>query len=84
VDAALDRYRRAFFRWLAPHHLQIVDFSTGRRLRPNEKLVFRAAARDPVVAAAIEEVASRRESAWRMLDPRPLPRVLWRGVPGLG
>jgi 2-polyprenyl-6-methoxyphenol hydroxylase-like FAD-dependent oxidoreductase len=80
LDAALDRYGRTFFRRLAPHHFQIADFSTGRRLRPNEKLVFRAAARDPIVAAGVEEVVSRREPAWRMLDPRPLPRVLWRGL----
>jgi flavin-dependent dehydrogenase len=80
LDAALDRYRRAFLRRLGPHHLQIADFSTGRRLRLNERIVFRAAARDPVVAAGVEEVVSRRGPAWRMLDPRPLPRVLWRGL----
>jgi flavin-dependent dehydrogenase len=80
LDRALDRYRRAFFRRLAPHHLQIADFSTGRPLRANERIVFRAAARDPVVAAGVEEVVSRRASVARMLDPRPLPRVLWRGL----
>jgi flavin-dependent dehydrogenase len=82
VDDALVRYRRAFLRRLGPHHLQIADFSTGRRLRPNERIIFRAAARDPVVAAAIEEVVSRRAPALRMIDPRPLPRVLWRGLRG--
>jgi flavin-dependent dehydrogenase len=80
LDTALDHYRRAFFRRLGPHHLQIADFSTGRRLRLNERLLFRAAARDPIVAAGIEEVVSRRESALRMLDPRPVPRVLWHGA----
>ena len=80
LDAALTRYAKTFFRRLAPHHLQIADFSTGRPARRNERLVFRAAAKDPVVAAAVEEVTSRREPAWRMLDPRPLPRVLWRAL----
>jgi menaquinone-9 beta-reductase len=84
LEAALSRYGRTFFRRLAPHHLQIADFSTGRSLRPNERLVFRAAARDPVVAARVEEVVSRREPVWRMFDPRPLPRVLWRGLPRMG
>jgi flavin-dependent dehydrogenase len=84
LDKALGRYRRAFARRLGPHHLQIADFSTGRRLRPNERLVFRAAARDPVVAAEIEAFASRRVSGLRMFDPRPLPRVVWRGVPRMG
>src|SRR3954471_24289977 len=77
LEAALSPYGRTFFRRLAPHHLQIADFSTGRPLRPNERLVFRAACRDPVVARGVEEVVSRRESAWRMLDPRPLPRIMW-------
>jgi flavin-dependent dehydrogenase len=80
LDSALERYRRAFLRRLGPHHIQIADFSTGRPLRPNEKLVFRAAARDPVVAAAVEEVVSRRASIARMFDPRPLPRVLRSGL----
>jgi menaquinone-9 beta-reductase len=84
LDAALSGYSKTFFRRLAPHHLQIADFSTGRGLRANERLVFRAAARDPVVAAGVEEVVSRREPAWRMLDPRPLPRILWRGGTSLG
>jgi flavin-dependent dehydrogenase len=80
LDKALGRYRRAFLRRLGPHHMQIADFSTGRLLRLNERIVFRAAARDPVVAAGIEDVVSRRRSALRMLDPRPLPRVLRRGL----
>jgi 2-polyprenyl-6-methoxyphenol hydroxylase-like FAD-dependent oxidoreductase len=84
LDAALRRYARTFLRRLGPHHLQIADFSTGRPLRANERIVFRAAARDPVVAAAIEEVVSRRCSTLRMLDPRPLPRVLWQGVGARG
>lgn len=80
LDKALGRYRRAFLRRLGPHHMLIADFSTGRPLRPNERIVFRAATRDPVVAAGIEEVVSRRVSSLRVLDPRPLPRVLWRGL----
>jgi flavin-dependent dehydrogenase len=76
LDRALDRYRRAFRRRLGPHHMQIADYSTGRPLRRNERMAFRAAARDPVVAAAVEEVVTRRRGAGRLLDPRLLQRVL--------
>ena len=76
LDVALERYRRAFRRRLGPHHMQIADFSTGRRMRLNERLTFRAAAKDPVVASAVEEFATRRSTVLRLLDPRLVPRVL--------
>jgi menaquinone-9 beta-reductase len=76
LDGALDRYRREFRRRLGPDHWLIADMSTGRKLRPLERMTFRAAVDDPVVARAVEEVTSRRRSALRMLDPRLVPRVL--------
>jgi flavin-dependent dehydrogenase len=76
LDLALERYRRAFRRRLGPHHMQIADYSTGRPMRLNERIIFRAAAKDPVVAAAVEEVATRRSTILRLLDPRLLPRLL--------
>jgi menaquinone-9 beta-reductase len=76
LDVALGRYRRAFRRRLGPHHMQIADYSTGRPMRLNERIAFRAAAKDPVVAAAVEEVATRRRTALRLLDPRLTPRLL--------
>jgi flavin-dependent dehydrogenase len=77
LDEGLARYRRAFRRRLAPHQLQINDFSSGRPLRANERLAFRAAAADPAMARVIEEVASRRHSPLRWLDPRVV-LGLWR------
>jgi 2-polyprenyl-6-methoxyphenol hydroxylase-like FAD-dependent oxidoreductase len=79
LDAALDRYRRAFRRRLGPHHMQIADFATARPMRRNERTAFRAAARDPVVAAAVEGFVTRRSTIARLLDPRLLPRVLRSG-----
>jgi flavin-dependent dehydrogenase len=76
LDAALARYRRAFRRRLGPHHMQIADYSTGRPMRANERLAFRAAARDPAVAAAMEGVVTRRHSVFRLLDPKLNLRVL--------
>jgi flavin-dependent dehydrogenase len=75
LDGALNRYRRAFRRRLGPDHWLIADMSTGRKLRPMERLAFRAATRDPVVARALEEVTTRRRSALRMLDPRVVARL---------
>lgn len=80
LDAALDRYRRRF-RWrLGPHHLQIADYSTGRKFLPWERLAFRAATVDPVVARTIEQVVSRRSSPLRLLDPRLAPHLLRAAV----
>jgi flavin-dependent dehydrogenase len=81
LDLALERYRRAFRRRLGPHHMQIADYSTGRPMRLNERIIFRAAAKDPVVAAAVEEVATRRSTILRLLDPRFVSRVLGSNRP---
>jgi flavin-dependent dehydrogenase len=76
IDAALKRYRSVFRRRLGLHHMQIADYSTGRAMRLNERVMFRAAAGDPVVGAAMEEVATRRRSVLRLLDPRLAARLL--------
>jgi menaquinone-9 beta-reductase len=78
LDGPLDRYRRTFMRRLGLEHWLIADMSTGRKLRANERMAFRAAASDPVVARAVEEVATRRRSSLRMLDPRLSLRILHR------
>jgi 2-polyprenyl-6-methoxyphenol hydroxylase-like FAD-dependent oxidoreductase len=84
LDSALDRYGRAFRRRLGPHHMQIADYSTGRKMRLNERIAFRAAAKDPVVAAAVEQIATRRSSVARLLDPRLTPRVIGTYLPARG
>jgi flavin-dependent dehydrogenase len=75
LNAALRRYRRKFARRLGPHHLQIVDYATGRRTRPLERLTFRVATADPVVALAIGEVVARMRSPLRLADPRITARL---------
>lgn len=76
LDRALDRYRRAFRRRLGPEHWLIADAASGRMLRWNERWSFEAATRDRLVARAVEEVATRRRSWLRMLEPRVVLRVL--------
>ena len=81
LDGALDRYRRALRRRLGPDHWFICDLSTGRKLRAAQRMMFRAALTDPVVARAIDEAATRRRSSLTMFDPRLLARAL-RGALG--
>ena len=76
LDRALGRYRRAHRRRFAGHHYLISDFSTARPPSALERAVARAAATDPDVGRAFEEVASRRRSPIRILDPRLAPRVV--------
>jgi flavin-dependent dehydrogenase len=76
LDLALERYRRAFRRRLGPHHMQIADYSTGRPMRLNERITFRAAANDPVIGSAVEELVTRRSTVLRLLDPRLVSRLL--------
>ena len=80
LDAALDRYRRTFRRRLGLHHWVIADLSTGRPLRANERIAFRAAARDEWVARRIEVVVARRGSPARLLGPVVNARTLRYGL----
>ena len=80
LDAALDRYRRVFRRRLGLHHWAIADLSTGRPLRGNEKIAFRAAARDEWVARKIEPMITRRRSPLSLLGPVVNARTLYQGL----
>jgi flavin-dependent dehydrogenase len=79
LDAGLDRYRRAVWWRLGPHHIGMSEYASGRRMTAPERAVFRATARDPVLTRAVEAVASRRRSPARLLDPRLTPRFV-RGL----
>jgi menaquinone-9 beta-reductase len=76
LDRALERYRRSFRRRLRLHYWQLAEFSSGRKLRVNERIAFRAAASDASFARAVEEMASRRRTPLRLLDPRLAPAML--------
>jgi 2-polyprenyl-6-methoxyphenol hydroxylase-like FAD-dependent oxidoreductase len=76
LDAALERYRRTFRRRLGLHHWLNADLSTGRDFRANERMLFRAAAVDPEVARALDEVITRRRSPLRLMGPRLTGRIL--------
>jgi menaquinone-9 beta-reductase len=73
---ALERYRR-LVRWrLGLHHHLIAEYSSGRETYPWERAVSRAGAADEDVARMLDDVASRRHSPLRLLDPRFAYRVI--------
>lgn len=78
LDRSLERYARVFRRRLLPHHLQITDYSTGRRMRLNERMMMRAAGRDEVVGSAVEQFVTRQGSIWPLFDPRLSARIIAR------
>lgn len=76
LDAALGRYRRKFAWHFLPHHLQIADFSTGRKLRPIERRTFRKAATDPIVARALGQVLVRTHSPLGLARPSIISHLI--------
>lgn len=76
LDKALRRYRRKFAWRLAPHHLQMADFSTAREITPLERRAFRRATADPVFARAFGKVLARERSVFHLLNPRVAGRLL--------
>ena len=62
-------------RELRGHAYLIHDYATGRRFNPAERMLFAAAARDPKLALAFDELATRRTKPGRMLA-RAVPRVI--------
>jgi menaquinone-9 beta-reductase len=77
VDRALGRYRRRHRRALAVHHWMICDYSTGRPLRPMERMLFTAAPRDQHVARALHMLLGRMATPQRILTPGLLARAGW-------
>lgn len=75
LQQGLDRYRKRHTRELRGHAFMINEYATGRRMRPTERMLFAAAARDPKVAVAFDSVGTRRSKPGRVLA-RIMPRVL--------
>ncbi len=82
VDAALERYRRTHRRRLAGHHFLIADYASGRRFSPVERLLFRAAARDPWAARQLHAFGNRMIGPGRLFTPRTLARMALAARPG--
>ncbi|HET7444038.1 MAG TPA: NAD(P)/FAD-dependent oxidoreductase [Solirubrobacterales bacterium] len=75
LGPALERYRKRHTRELRWHAFMIHDYSSGRKLTPPEKALFKAAVNDPAVAAAFDRVGTRRSQPLRELA-RIFPRLV--------
>jgi 2-polyprenyl-6-methoxyphenol hydroxylase-like FAD-dependent oxidoreductase len=60
LERGLKRYRRLHKRKLAGHAFLIHDYSTGRKLSRPERMLFKAAVRDPKVATTFDRFATRQ------------------------
>jgi 2-polyprenyl-6-methoxyphenol hydroxylase-like FAD-dependent oxidoreductase len=75
LQSGLNRYRRRHRKELRGHAFLVNDYATGRPISRVEKTLFSAAARDPRVATAFDELGTRRVKPGRMMATT-LPRAL--------
>ena len=75
LQSGLSRYRRRHRKELRGHAFLVNDYATGRPISRVEKTLFSAAARDPRVATAFDELGTRRVKPGRMMATT-LPRAL--------
>jgi menaquinone-9 beta-reductase len=67
LQSGLDRYRRRHRKELRGHAFLVNDYATGRPISRVERTLFSAAARDPKVATAFDELGTRRVKPGRMM-----------------
>jgi 2-polyprenyl-6-methoxyphenol hydroxylase-like FAD-dependent oxidoreductase len=75
LEAGLSRYRRLHRRGLRGHATLINEYASGRKMRPGERLIFSAAARDPKAAVSFEAFGTRSigpARAFASLIPRAI------------
>jgi 2-polyprenyl-6-methoxyphenol hydroxylase-like FAD-dependent oxidoreductase len=75
LQSGLARYRRRHRKELRGHAFLVNDYATGRPLSRVEKTLFAAAAGDPKVATAFDELGTRRVKPGRMMAAT-LPRAI--------
>ncbi len=75
LQGGLDRYRRRHRKELRGHAFIVNDYATGRPISWSERVLFSAAARDPKVAVAFDELGTRRIKPGRMMA-RTMPRAI--------
>jgi flavin-dependent dehydrogenase len=75
VDAALRRYARRHRKILLGHHLMMSDYASGRGLNPMERMIHRAATRDPKTAGLAHELGARDRPVTKVMRPARLARA---------
>jgi 2-polyprenyl-6-methoxyphenol hydroxylase-like FAD-dependent oxidoreductase len=76
IDGALAAYATRHREGLAAHEKFCSQYSRGKRFNPAEKLLFRAAARDEVVAGRIAEMGGRWIKPQEMMTPGTIGRIV--------
>jgi flavin-dependent dehydrogenase len=76
VNAGLERYRKRHHAGLAAHEKFTSEYSTARRFNPMEKMLFRAAARDQVLAQRMGLMGERWIPPQKMLTPALIGRMV--------
>ncbi|HEV7774138.1 MAG TPA: NAD(P)/FAD-dependent oxidoreductase [Conexibacter sp.] len=75
LDAGLERYRKRHARGLNGHARMMVQYATGRKFDPSERLLFAATARDEELVVRFDAFASRRIGPVRALATT-VPRAI--------
>ena len=75
VDAGLERYRRKHRQILRGHHLMMSDYASGRRMNAVERMVHRAAIRDPETARLTHEIGARDRPITHVMRPTRMARA---------
>src|SRR6202789_1934317 len=76
IDGALKTYARRHHEGLSAHEKFCSDYSTGRKLNPGEKLLFRAAARDAELTGRMALMGGRWITPQQMMTPATLARIV--------
>jgi 2-polyprenyl-6-methoxyphenol hydroxylase-like FAD-dependent oxidoreductase len=76
LEQGLERYRRRHARGLRGHTLTILDFASGRKFNPGERLIFSAATRDERLGRTFEAFGSRNIGPLRAF-PTMIPRAVY-------
>jgi menaquinone-9 beta-reductase len=76
IDGALLAYARRHHEGLAAHEKLCSAYSTGKKLNPAERLLYRAAARDQWLAGRMALMGGRWITPQQMMTPATLVRML--------
>jgi menaquinone-9 beta-reductase len=76
LDAGLERYRKRHRAGLAAHEKFTSEYSSARHFNPMEKLLFRGAARDQVLAQRMALMGERWIPPQKMLTPALIGRMI--------
>ncbi len=77
LDRDLAAYARRHRSQTAGHEFLISDFATGRDYNAIEKLMYSAAARDPVCADSLSAFGQRSIGVGAFLSPKAMARSAW-------